>query len=145
MFCKKKVLFIYHLLGIVRRFYNLGDRISCKRFQSNTGKVSTVVRFIAVEIDANPKTLKLVEDIAKANSESLMVYTHKLKDMDYFKTVTNLDKWKNYSKEDSALPTEKEMYEKMGEIPSIQEDLQIKEGENIKLDSNDQIKKMFKL
>ncbi len=147
MFFKKRV-FVHSLKkGIVRRFYNLGDRISAKKFKSSEGKSYTVVRYIAVEIDANPKTLKLVEDIAKANSESLLVYTHKLRDLDYYKTVTNSQQWKEFSKEDQKRETEEEILQKLEDSPSLRKSM-VEAGKTKRLKNDntfDEINKLMKL
>ena len=139
----------FNFLGIVRRFYNLGDRISARKYKTKDGKVNTVVRYLSVEIDANPKTLKLVEEIAKSNSESLLVYSHKLKDMDYFKNVVNTDKWKNYAKDDEVgKKNPKDILNKMEDYPDIARrsvDEAKTVSSNLKIDSYDEIKNLLKL
>jgi hypothetical protein len=91
---KTLVVSIYQEGGIVRRFVNLGDRITQKNLKAKDGSFSSVARYLAVEFDANPETKEVAEKVAKANSESLNVFTHKLKEMDYYKTMLNKEEWK---------------------------------------------------
>lgn len=39
--------------------------------------------------DANPDSKLLAEQVARSNPESLTIYTHKLKEMDYIKYMIN--------------------------------------------------------
>ncbi len=91
---KTLVVSIYQEGGIVRRFVNLGDRITQKNLKAKDGSYSSVARYLAVEFDANPETKDVAEKVARTNSESLNVFTHKMKEMDYYKTMLNKEEWK---------------------------------------------------
>jgi hypothetical protein len=91
---KTLVVSIYQEGGVVRRFVNLGDRITQKNLKAKDGTYSTVSRFLAVEFDANPETKNVAEKVARGNSESLKVFTHKLNEMEYYKKMLNKEDWK---------------------------------------------------
>lgn len=91
---KTLVVSIYQEGGIVRRFVNLGDRITQKNLKAKDGSYSSVARYLAVEFDANPETKDVAEKVARTNSESLNVFTHKLKEMEYYKTMLNKEEWR---------------------------------------------------
>jgi ribosomal protein S6 len=91
---KTLVVSIYQEGGVVRRFVNMGDRITQKNLKAKDGTFSSVARYLAVEFDANPETKSVAEKVARANSESLNVFTHKLKEMDYYKLMLNKEEWK---------------------------------------------------
>ena len=80
---------IYNEGGIVRRFTNLGDRIPSKRFRAKDNSDNFVVRYMAVEFDANPETMLLAKTIASEHSETMDITVHKLKEKDYYKTMMN--------------------------------------------------------
>jgi ribosomal protein S6 len=91
---KSLVTAVYQEGGVVRRFINLGDRIAQKNLKAKDGTFSSVVRYIAVEFDANPETKLVAEKVAKVNSETLKVFTHKLNEKDYYKQMLNKEEWK---------------------------------------------------
>jgi hypothetical protein len=91
---KNMVFAVYQEGGVIRRIVNLGDRISDRSFKSKDGKYSSVIRYISLEMDINPESRKVAEKVARANSESLNVFVHKMKEKDYYKSVFNKDAWK---------------------------------------------------
>jgi ribosomal protein S6 len=102
---KSLVLSIYQEGGVVRRFVNLGDRVSQTNIKAKDGSYSSVVRYIALEFDANPDTRSVAEKVAKTNSETLNVFTHKLNEKEYYKQIFNKEEWKTmeipgYNRED---------------------------------------------
>jgi hypothetical protein len=91
---KNLVVSIYQEGGVVRQFTNLGDRISHRNLKAKDGSYSSVVRYIGVDFDANPETRLVAEKVARANSETLNVFTHKLNEKDYYKQMFNKQEWK---------------------------------------------------
>jgi predicted SnoaL-like aldol condensation-catalyzing enzyme len=91
---KTLVISVYQEGGIVRQFKNLGDRIGQKNYKAKDGSYSNVIRYFAVEFDANPDTRSAAEKVARANSETLNVFTHKLNEKEYYKNILNKDAWK---------------------------------------------------
>jgi hypothetical protein len=92
---KTLVVSIYQEGGVVRRFVNLGDRISQTNLKGKDGSFSSVVRYLSVEFDANPETRGVAEKVAKTNSETLNVFTHKLNEKEYYKQIFNKEEWKS--------------------------------------------------
>ena len=80
--------------GVIRKVSNLGDRLSDKSYKSKDGKYNSIIRYLSFEIDANPDTQNVAMKVARANSESLQVFAHKLNENDYYKQVFNKDAWK---------------------------------------------------
>ncbi len=80
--------------GVIRRVSNLGDRICDKSYKSKDGKYNSVIRYLTFEFDANPETQNVAMKVARANSESLQVFVHKLKENEYYKQIFNKDAWK---------------------------------------------------
>jgi len=93
---KGLVYSIYQEGGVIRQVYNLGDRISDKNYRSKDSMNNTVIRYLCVEFDANPDTKKVAEKVARNNSESVQVFTHKLKENDYYKKIVDNESWKQY-------------------------------------------------
>jgi hypothetical protein len=100
---KTLVVSIYQEGGIVRRFVNLGDRVAQKNFKAKDGTFSSVTRYLAVEFDGNPDIKDMAEKVAKANSESLNVFTHKMNEMEYYKNMTNREEWKQMEVQESQV------------------------------------------
>ena len=96
---KSLVVAVYREGGIVRRFVNLGDRISDKSYKSKDGNRHAMIRYFTCEFDANPESKTVAEQVANSSSESLHVFTHRLKDRDYYKHITNNESWKEYEVE----------------------------------------------
>ncbi len=100
---KTLVISIYQEGGVVRRFVNLGDRITQKNLKAKDGSFSNVARYLAVEFDANPETKDVAEKVARTNSESLNIFTHKLNEMDYYKIMLNKEEWKEMEGQQSQV------------------------------------------
>ncbi len=100
---KSLVVAIYQEGGVVRRFVNLGDRITQKNLKAKDGSYSSVARYLAVEFDANPETKSMAEKVARANSEALNVFTHKMKEMEYYKVMLNKEVWKQMEVQETQI------------------------------------------
>lgn len=85
---------VYQEGGVIRKVYNLGDRITDKIFLSKDGTENNVIRYLSVYMDLNPSAKRTIELVARNSSETLQVFTHKLKEFDYFKLMLNKDAWK---------------------------------------------------
>lgn len=93
---KSLVVSVYQEGGVIRRFVNLGDRIAQKSYKAKDGRYYSVTRYLSVHLDANPDLKNIAEKVALANSETLQVFTHKLKDRDYYKHMLNKEAWNQY-------------------------------------------------
>ncbi len=80
--------------GVIRQVTNLGDRISDKSYKSKDGKYNSVVRYLTFVMDANPETQTVAMKVARANTESLQVFVHKINEAEYYKQHFNKDAWK---------------------------------------------------
>ncbi len=83
--------------GVIRQIYNMGDRISDRSYKDKKGLESSIVRYLCFEFDGNPDTKLVAEKVVRNNSESLQVFTHKLKEKDYYKRIFDKNSWKEYS------------------------------------------------
>ncbi|CDW91766.1 UNKNOWN [Stylonychia lemnae] len=86
-FCKKGVasITLQLVLGIVRGIDNLGDRIITKTLKGQDGNKYGMVRYIQLEFNGSPQTLKIAQHQAYMNTETLQVFHHKIKDQQYLK------------------------------------------------------------
>ena len=92
---KNMVTAIYQEGGVVRKVVNLGDRISDKSYKAKDGSAQTIIRYLSVHFDANPQSKIVAEKVARANSECLQLFVHKLKEMEYYREMFNKDAWRN--------------------------------------------------
>ena len=92
---KNMVTVIYQEGGVVRKVVNLGDRISDKSYKSKDGSAHTIIRYLSVHFDANPTSKLVAEKVARANSETLQLFVHKMKEMEYYREIFNKDSWRN--------------------------------------------------
>ena len=90
---KNMVTAVYQEGGVVRKVANLGDRISDKSYKAKDGSSNTIIRYLSVHFDANPQSRIVAEKVARANSECLQLFVHKLKEMQYYKEFFNKDAW----------------------------------------------------
>lgn len=90
---KNMVTAIYQEGGVVRRIHNLGDRISDKSYKAKDGTQNHLLRYLSVHFDANPQSKIVAEKVARANSECLQLFVHKLKEKEYYKEVVDKDAW----------------------------------------------------
>jgi hypothetical protein len=92
---KNMVIAIYQEGGVVRQIGSLGDRISDKSYRAKDGSSNTIIRYLRVHFDANPQSKIVAEKVARANSECVQLFCHKVKEMEYYKEVFNKDAWMN--------------------------------------------------
>lgn len=106
---KNMVTAIYQEGGVVRRIMNLGDRISDKSYKAKDGSRNNILRYLSVEFDANPQSKIVAEKVARANSECLQLFVHKLKEKEYYKEIMNKDAWKQTEVETDQTVYKEEM------------------------------------
>jgi predicted SnoaL-like aldol condensation-catalyzing enzyme len=91
---KNMVNAVYQEGGVVRKVASLGDRLSDKNYKAKDGSNNSIVRYISVHFDANPQSRIVAEKVARANSECLQLFVHKMKEMDYYKEMFDKDAWR---------------------------------------------------
>lgn len=106
---RQLTLAVFQEGGVIRRFLNLGDRIGAKTYRSKDGKQQVALRYMSVEFDANPDTMKVAEKVARLHGETMQVFVHKMKDRQYYKQMFNYEAWKQYEIEPNYEEYEKEM------------------------------------
>jgi hypothetical protein len=99
--------------GVIRRFINLGDRISARAYKSKEGESHSCLRYFSVEFDGNPDTKIVLEKVARNHSEALQVFVHKLNDRKYYKQIFNYEPWK-------AVEVDKNLTEYQNEMLKLQ-------------------------
>jgi hypothetical protein len=90
---KALVIAVYQEGGVIRKVSNLGDRISDKSYRAKDGSSNSIIRYLSVHFDANPQSRMVAEKVARGNSECVQVFTHKMKENDYYKEMFNKDAW----------------------------------------------------
>ena len=90
---KSLVIAVYQEGGVIRKVSNLGDRISDKSYKAKDGSNNSLIRYLSVHFDANPESKILAEKVARGNSECVQVFTHKMKEIEYYKEMLNKDAW----------------------------------------------------
>ena len=73
--------------GVVRGYENLGDRIQSKNLKAQDGNKYGVARWIAIEFDGSPALVEQAATAARASTETLRTYVHKLKENEYMSRV----------------------------------------------------------
>ncbi len=91
---KNIVTAVYQEGGVVREVKNLGDRISDKSYKAKDGSRNNIIRYMSFTFDANPQSRIVAEKVARANTECVQLFVHKLKDSEYYKEMFNKDAWK---------------------------------------------------
>lgn len=80
---------VYKNGGIVRQFRNLSDRISPKLHKNKEGYSSNVVRYLSIELNADPLTLKTTEYLIKKHSDVFQLNSFKINEREYHKNMMN--------------------------------------------------------
>lgn len=80
---------IYKNGGVVRQFRNLSDRIAPKLHKSKDGYSSNVVRYLSIELNADPLTLKTTEYLIKSHMDIFQYNVFKLNEKEYHKNIMN--------------------------------------------------------
>jgi ribosomal protein S6 len=92
---------VYQEGGMIRRFINLGDRIPSKGHVAKDKTTFQVVRYFAVEFDANPDSRMVTEKVARGHEEVIKCFVHKLNDKDYYKRMINTEAWKDLEQDNT--------------------------------------------
>ena len=91
---KAVVYSAYQEGGVIRKIYNLGDRVTDKSYRAKDGSTNNVVRYFCLYMDLNPNAKRIIEIVMRNNIDCLQVFSHALKEADYFKLIFNKDAWK---------------------------------------------------
>ncbi len=106
---KSLVIAVYQEGGVIRKVSSLGDRISDKSYRAKDGSSNTIIRYLSVHFDANPQSKIVAEKVARNSTEVVTLFTHKMKESNYYKEIFNKDAWAEVSVETENLEYKDEM------------------------------------
>jgi len=124
---KNMVNAVFQEGGVVRKVASLGDRLSDKNYKAKDGSNNSIVRYISIHFDANPQSRIVAEKVARANSECLQLFVHKMKEMDYYKEMFDKDAWRA-----TEVDTDQNVYKQ--EMIKVAAQTKIDMGENFNKD-----------
>lgn len=95
-FLKSFVNTVHNGGGVLRNVKNIGDRIAAREYKAKDGSKHSFVRFLALEFDADPVTMKVLEVQTKAHADNMSVIIHKLNMNDYYKRMVDTEYFKKF-------------------------------------------------
>lgn len=94
-YIKGVVNFTYTGTGVIRNIRNLGDRISARSYKKNNS-TNDFVRYISFQIDQDPISYDKLLKSLQNNPHTLHVYSMKLNQLDYYKSILNKEYLKKF-------------------------------------------------
>lgn len=89
-------LFCFNGTGVVRMVKNRGERISARAYYDGNKQLHYFVRYIDFYLDLDPISIRKLQKLSKQNPEILHIWTHKMKNDDYFKEILDKEYFKKY-------------------------------------------------
>lgn len=105
-------LFCFNGTGVVRMVKNRGERISARAYFDSNKQCHYFVRYIDFYLDLDPISMKKLQDLSKQNSDVLHIWTHKMKNDDYFKEILDREYFRKYETFEIDEKTKENFYRK---------------------------------